>query len=239
MRQFGIIGKPLEHSYSATYFTEKFVREEIDAEYKLYELDDLSEISSMIHALEGFNVTYPYKEAIIPHLQYMDEVAATIGAVNVVSRGKGYNTDWQGFKNSILPHLRAGDSHALVLGTGGVSKAVQYALREMGIDYTVVSRQHQAFALQYEELSAAIMQQHRVIINCTPLGMLPDVATLPAIPYDMLTEAHLLYDCVYNPACTRFLQEGAKRGARTVNGLQMLYAQADIAWEIWNNNKEK
>ena len=217
MHQYGIIGNPLGHSYSEQYFTQLFEQEGLRATYRPYAIEDIDLVRELLQKLTGFNVTYPYKEAIIPHLQYMDEVAATIGAVNVVSRGKGYNTDWQGFKNSILPHLRAGDSHALVLGTGGVSKAVQYALREMGIDYTVVSRQHQAFALQYEELSAALMQQHRVIINCTPLGMLPDVATLPAIPYDMLTEAHLLYDCVYNPACTRFLQEGAKRGARTVN----------------------
>ena len=141
MTKYGIIGKPLEHSYSARYFTEKFLREGIDAEYRLYEVDDLSHISTLMHELHGFNVTYPYKQTIMPQLHDIDTTAREIGAVNVVCQGKGYNTDWIGFRQSILPHLTQDDQRALVLGTGGVSKAIQYAMREMGIEWTVVSRQ--------------------------------------------------------------------------------------------------
>ena len=251
MTRYGIIGKPLEHSYSARYFTEKFLREGIDAEYRLYELDDLSNVSTLMHELHGFNVTYPYKQTIMPHLRAIDTVAEAIGAVNVVCQGKGYNTDWIGFRQSILPHLTPDDQRALVLGTGGVSKAVQYALREMGIDYTLVSRQEAKgerreaigygqlamgdgiWAIGYGQLTKEVMEAHTVVVNCTPLGMYPDTASLPDIPYQHLTAKHLLYDCVYNPALTAFLQKGQEQGSRTVNGLDMLYAQANAAWEIW------
>ena len=235
MKKFGIIGKPLEHSYSAKYFTEKFVRAAIDAEYKLYEIDDLSNLPALMAELEGFNVTYPYKMAVMPYLQAIDPIADTIGAVNVVSGGIGYNTDWIGFKQSLLPHLRKEDTHALVLGTGGVSKAVQYALQQLGIEYTLVSRHKLSDVLCYNEITASVMDAHALIVNCTPLGMLPDIDSLPPIPYEYISDRHLLYDCVYNPACTAFLSKGKAHGARIINGLQMLYAQADIAWEIWNN----
>lgn len=235
MKRYGIIGKPLEHSYSARYFTEKFMREGINAEYQLYEVDDLTHIPTLLHDLHGFNVTYPYKQAIMPLLHDIDSVAHEIGAVNVVCQGKGYNTDWIGFQQSIQPHLLAHDTKALLLGTGGVSKAVQYALRQMGIPYTLVSRYPNEHILGYEQLSQEVIQAHTIIINCTPLGMLPAVESLPPIPYQYLTQQHLLYDCVYNPACTAFLREGKKHGARTINGLAMLHAQADAAWEIWKN----
>lgn len=235
MTRYGIIGKPLEHSYSAMYFTELFLRENIDAEYKLYEIDDLSNINKMMHYLHGFNVTYPYKQSVMPHLLEMDEVAQAIGAVNVVCKGKGYNTDWIGFQQSISPYLRHSDIRALVLGTGGVSKAIQYALQQMGLSFTLVSRTPSEYAIGYDAITESIMQSHSVIVNCTPLGMLPDVESLPPIPYHFLTSEHLLYDCVYNPECTAFLHEGNKRGARTINGKQMLYLQADAAWEIWNS----
>ena len=234
-RRFGIIGKPLEHSYSARYFSDKFEREHISANYCLYEIDNLEGIAQLMNDLEGFNVTYPYKEAIIPFLRDMDAVAAAIGAVNVVSRGVGYNTDWLGFMQSLQPHLRAHDTRAIILGTGGVSKAVQYALTQMGIAYTLVSRQAKGNVLCYSDLTLEHMHTHSLIINCTPLGMLPDIHSLPDLPYEHLTPHHLLYDCVYNPASTAFLQQGEQRGARILNGLQMLYAQADIAWKIWNN----
>ena len=235
MRKFGIIGKPLEHSYSAKYFTEKFVRDAIDAEYKLYEIDDLSNLPALMAELEGFNVTYPYKMAVMPYLQAIDPIADMIGAVNVVSGGIGYNTDWIGFKQSLLPHLRKEDTHALVLGTGGVSKAVQYALQQLGIEYTLVSRHKLSDVLCYNDITASVMDAHTLIVNSTPLGMLPDINSLPPIPYEYISDRHLLYDCVYNPACTAFLSKGKAHGARIINGLQMLYAQADIAWEIWNN----
>ena len=235
MRKFGIIGKPLEHSYSAKYFTEKFVRDAIDAEYKLYEIDDLSNLPALMAELEGFNVTYPYKMAVMPYLQAIDPIADTIGAVNVVSGGIGYNTDWIGFKQSLLPHLRKEDTHALVLGTGGVSKAVQYALQQLGIEYTLVSRHKLSDVLCYNDITASVMVAHTLIVNCTPLGMHPYEHEMPNIPYSLLTEKHLLYDCIYNPEKTLFLQMGEKHGCRIKNGLEMLHLQADEAWKIWEN----
>ena len=214
------------------------MREGIDAEYRLYEVDSLSEIDRLMATLHGFNVTYPYKQTIIPHLRTIDRVAQEIGAVNVVCESRGYNTDWIGFRQSIVPHLTPNDHRALLLGTGGVSKAVQYALREMGIDYTLVSRQEargeRREAIGYGQLTKEVMEAHTIVVNCTPLGMYPDTESLPDIPYQHLTAKHLLYDCVYNPACTAFLRKGAEQGTRTVNGLAMLYAQADAAWEIWS-----
>lgn len=235
MRKYGIIGKPLEHSYSARYFTDKFIREGVDAEYRLYERNDLSDIAVLMQALHGFNVTYPYKQSIMPYLHAIDDVAQTIGAVNVVCQGKGYNTDWIGFKESITPHLLDTDKRVLILGTGGVSKAVQYALQQMGMTFTLVSRYPNAHAIGYENITEQVIQSHSVVVNCTPLGMLPDIYSLPPIPYEYITDRHLLYDCVYNPERTAFLREGEAKGARIVNGKDMLYLQADAAYEIWKN----
>lgn len=235
MRKYGIIGKPLEHSYSARYFTDKFIREGVDAEYRLYERDDLSDIAMLMQALHGFNVTYPYKQSIMPYLHAIDDVAQTIGAVNVVCQGKGYNTDWIGFKESITPHLLDTDKRVLILGTGGVSKAVQYALQQMGMTFTLVSRYPNTHAIGYDNITEQVIQSHSVVVNCTPLGMLPDIYSLPPIPYEYITDRHLLYDCVYNPERTAFLREGEAKGARIVNGKEMLYLQADAAYEIWKN----
>ena len=206
-----------------------------ERDYRLEHSYRVANIAKAIAEAEGFNVTYPYKMAVMPYLQAIDPIADMIGAVNVVSGGIGYNTDWIGFKQSLLPHLRKEDRHALVLGTGGVSKAVQYALQQLGIEYTLVSRHKLSDVLCYNEITASVMDAHTLIVNCTPLGMLPDIDSLPPIPYEYISDRHLLYDCVYNPACTAFLSKGKAHGARIINGLQMLYAQADIAWEIWNN----
>lgn len=235
MRKYGIIGKPLEHSYSAQYFTDKFIREGVDAEYRLYERDDLSDIALLMQALHGFNVTYPYKQSIMPYLHAIDDVAQAIGAVNVVCQGKGYNTDWIGFKESITPHLLDTDKRVLILGTGGVSKAVQYALQQMGMTFTLVSRYPIAHVIGYDNITEQVIHSHSVVVNCTPLGMLPDIYSLPPIPYEYITDRHLLYDCVYNPERTAFLREGEAKGARIVNGKDMLYLQADAAYEIWKN----
>jgi shikimate dehydrogenase len=183
-------------------------------------------------------VTYPYKEAIIPYLTEVDAIAKTIGAVNVVHRGCGYNTDWLGFRDSLGAMLQEQDQYALLLGTGGVSKAIQYALSEMGIGYTLVSRHLTAKnekAIAYENVDQEVIKKHTIIVNCTPLGMHPYESELPKIPYEYLTESHLLFDCIYNPAKTLFLQEGEKHGCRIKNGLEMLHLQAEKAWQIWNS----
>lgn len=236
MRHFGIIGKPIEHSFSASYFTEKFKRESIDAEYSLYLCETLNEALVQIEKLDGCNVTIPYKQAIIPYLRALDKRAEEIGAVNVVKEGVGYNTDCIGFTESLKPLLLPYDKQALVLGNGGVAQAVCYALRQLGIIPTIVSRHPDKRILGYDQLTSAVMEEHTLIVNCTPLGMWPDTENKPAIPYDHITARHLLYDCIYNPEETQFLKEGQKRGARTINGMQMLHLQAEAAWKIWNNN---
>lgn len=235
MYHFGIIGQPLEHSFSARYFADKFQREQVDAEYQLCPIPKASLIEENMGRFDGFNVTYPYKEVILPYLCALDEVAKEIGAVNVVCHGKGYNTDWIGFTQSLRPHLKSDDRKALILGSGGVSKAVQYALRQMEIPYTVVSRNAKAGYLRYEQVDETLVQQYQIIVNCTPLGMYPNMDSYPDIPYEALNQSHLLYDCVYNPEVTQFLQRGLSNGARIINGLQMLYLQAEAAWEIWKN----
>ena len=241
MRHFGIIGYPLVQSFSAKYFNEKFAREGIDAEYSLYPLDDLRlddvRLNDLLDRLDGMNVTIPYKQAVIPFLERLDETAQAIGAVNVICRRVGYNTDCLGFIDSLKPLLREYDRKALVLGTGGASKAVCYGLRKLGISPTLVSRTPKDGQLGYSDLTAAVMAEHTVIVNCTPLGMFPDIDSCPAIPYEQITAQHLLFDCVYNPEQTLFLRKGAAQGAQTKNGLEMLFGQAKAAWAIWTNGQ--
>ena len=236
LKRYGIIGNPLGHSYSEKYFTELFMREGIDASYGAYQIADITEAIQLLEALEGMNVTYPYKEAIIPYLRDMDAAARMIGAVNVVHKGKGYNTDWIGFRDSLRAVLRTEDKRALLLGTGGVSKAIQCALTEMGVAFTVVSRSgRNEGMIGYGDLNEEMMREHTIVVNCTPLGMHPYEDEMPNIPYALLTEKHLLYDCIYNPEKTLFLQMGERQGCRIKNGLEMLHLQADAAWEIWKN----
>ncbi len=238
MKEFGIIGYPLEHSFSAKYFNEKFVRETIDARYQLYPLQTIEQFTDLckIYAFVGLNVTCPYKEAIIPYLDALDDTAAQIGAVNVIRfyDGKkiGYNTDAIGFKNSLQPLLQLHHTRALVLGTGGAAKAVWYGLQRLQIPFTCVSRNSNK-GISYESLTQEIILDHPLIINCTPLGMYPTISTLPKIPYGYLTTQHLLYDVVYNPEKTLFLQQGEAHGTQIQNGLPMLLGQAEAAWKIW------
>jgi len=236
MGHFGIIGNPLIHSFSAKYFNEKFTREHIDAEYSLYPLNELTNerVNELLDTLDGFNVTFPYKEAIIPYLDRLDETAQAIGAVNVVYKRVGYNTDYAGFIVSLRPLLRPFDRQALVLGTGGASKAVCYGLQQLGITPTLVSRTPQAGQISYADLNADLLSRYTLIINGTPLGMFPEVNTCPPIPYEHLTPRHLLYDCVYNPEETLFLRRGKAQGASIQNGKEMLIGQAKEAWQIWN-----
>ena len=259
MKRYGIIGNPLGHSYSEQYFTELFSREGWDATYRPYAIADVELAKELLAELEGMNVTYPYKESIIPHLTDIDPVAKKIGAVNMIHHGKGYNTDWIGFRDSLRKVLQETDQRALLLGTGGVSKAIQYALRELGIGYTLVSRKAMrregdeamrrggeraphdagvigdpAEAIGYQDVDEQVMAEHQIIVNCTPLGMHPYEDQWPDIPYQHLTEKHLLYDCIYNPEKTLFLQKGEEQGCRIKNGLEMLHLQADEAWSVWS-----
>ncbi|MBO4453519.1 MAG: shikimate dehydrogenase [Paludibacteraceae bacterium] len=238
MRHFGIIGYPLQHSFSAKYFSEKFAREHIDAEYSLYpiEVDKLpSRIEEILSSLDGLNVTMPFKQAVIPYLDHLDATAEAVGAVNVICNRVGYNTDCLGFMESLRPMLRPFDQEALVLGTGGAAKAVVFGLKQLGLCPTLVSRTPQEGQLGYEQLDQALMESHTVLVNCTPLGMFPDVESCAPIPYEMISARHLLFDCVYNPEETLFLQRGKAQGATIRNGIEMLYGQAKAAWKIWNN----
>lgn len=239
MKHYGIIGKPVAQSFSARYFSDKFIRENIDAQYERYELNQIEEVLPYMEQLDGFNVTIPYKQAIIPYLKGLDDTARKIGAVNVVNKNHiGFNTDCIGFMNSIRPMLLTTDKKALILGTGGAAKAVRYGLNQMGLETTYVSRTPDKDTgektIGYDDLTEDIISMHTVIVNCTPLGMWPDTDNCAPIPYSFLTSAHLLYDCVYNPEETLFLMHGRQQGARTLNGLGMLYGQAEAAWKIWN-----
>ena len=238
MRHYGIIGFPLFHSFSAKFFNEKFATEGIEAEYSLYpvQIGNLKlEIGNILDSLDGFNVTLPYKQEVIPYLERLDETAEAIGAVNVVYKHVGYNTDCLGFMESMRPLVREYDRKALVLGTGGASKAVCYGLRKLGISPTLVSRTPKAGMLGYDALTQEVIDSHTIIVYCTPLGMLPDVDSCPDIPYERLSARHLLYDCVYNPEETLFLKKGKAQGCTIKNGLDMLYGQAKAAWRIWSN----
>ena len=237
MKHFALIGYPLGHSLSAKYFAEKFSAEGIDAEYTLLPIESAEEVLPHCEMLSGFNVTIPHKQTIMPLLSSISEEAQEIGAVNCVKVSpnglKGYNTDVVGIRKS-LEGVKLEGSKALVLGTGGASKAVQYALRTSGAEVSVVSRTKGLADLTYEELNEELIANTDIIVNTTPLGMYPNVDSAPELPYSALSAKHTLFDCVYNPRRTRFLQLGAERGATTIDGLTMFYAQAEAAWKIWN-----
>lgn len=244
MKQFGLIGFPLGHSFSKKYFTEKFEREGIDSRYDLFELENISEFTALKENtnLCGLNVTIPYKEKIISYLDELDDTAAKIGAVNVIkfthSNGKlilkGYNSDAIGFENSIKPYLQNFHKKALILGTGGASKAIDYSLGKLGIETLFVSRSAKPNFLTYDQLNEEILKDYLVIVNASPVGTFPHSDECPNIPYQFLTDKHLLFDVVYNPAETLFLKKGKARGAQGLNGESMLIGQAIAAWEIWN-----
>ena len=245
MKRFGLIGKKLGHSFSAKYFAEKFEREGLqECDYSLYELPEIECVKEFMLTpdLVGFNVTIPYKQQIIPYLDALDAQAREVGAVNCVKierdgRRVGYNTDVDGIRLSLdklLGEEKVGS--ALVLGTGGASQAVQYVLRERRICYKVVSREKSKADLTYDDLTQDVMATHRLIINASPVGMYPACDNCPDIPYAMLSGSHFLFDLVYNPLTTRFMELGAEQGAATLSGIDMLYAQAESAWRIWNKD---
>lgn len=238
MKRFGLIGKSLAHSFSARYFNDKFEREGIDAEYNLYPLDDIDQLKELVQdeALSGFNVTIPYKQDVLERVHAFSPESVEVGATNCVLVGKkiwtAYNTDVFGFRQTLTPLIHGKPvKTAMILGSGGGSKAVRYVLRQLGIHFKIVSR---SGFKTYSNLKAKEVAACDLIINTTPLGMHPDVDSCPQIPYDALTERHIAYDLVYNPTETEFLRRCAARGATIQNGLPMLYAQADKSWEIWN-----
>ncbi|MDP2058967.1 MAG: shikimate dehydrogenase [Flavobacteriaceae bacterium] len=244
MRSFGLIGRNISYSFSVGYFTEKFRKEGItDCTYENFDLQDISEFPKLIQSkpnLIGLNITIPYKEQVIPYLNELHETAAEIGAVNTIkitSEGNliGYNTDYYGFQKSIEPYLKPTHKHALILGTGGASKAVAYALKKSQINAVFVSRNNLQNGLTYSDLTKDIVDSHLLIINCTPLGTFPNVENKPDFPYQFLTPKHLLYDLIYNPAETAFLKMGKAKGASICNGLEMLVHQAEKAWKIWES----
>ncbi|GAB3998457.1 shikimate dehydrogenase [Spirosoma daeguense] len=245
MNRYGLIGYPLTHSFSQRYFTDKFERENIaDSRYDLFELPDITALPDLLDLpnLRGLNVTIPHKQAVLPYLDRLDVSAQKIGAVNVIkleSDGSrtGYNSDYYGFHQSLTNWLESLkrpllDLQALVLGTGGASKAVTVALADLGIPYRFVSRSKTPDQFTYEELTN-VVHEYELIINGSPVGTYPGIDEAPALPYEKLTERHLLYDLVYNPSVTKFMQLGRDRGAASYNGLRMLELQAEKAWEIW------
>lgn len=244
MKKFGLIGKTLKHSFSKKFFTEKFEIEKIDAQYDLYELEKIEDFISLRNNpdLVGLNVTIPYKEQIFDFLDEIDPVAQAVGAVNTIkfihkdgkTILKGYNTDIIGFRESFVPLLKQHHKKALILGSGGASKAVLYVMNELGIESKFVSRNKKIGQFTYEDLNDSILGDYNIIINCTPVGMYPNIEDQPSLPYQHLTQQNYIYDLIYNPPMTRLCKYGADLGATVKNGQEMLELQAKAAWEIWN-----
>lgn len=248
MDLYGLIGHPLGHSFSKDFFNQKFQTENIDAQYLNFDIPTIELLNEVLtrQQIKGLNVTIPYKEKVIPFLDELSEEAKSIGAVNVIKvyqqenkiRLKGFNTDVIGFTESLQPLLNPTHKKALILGTGGASKAVQFGLQQLNIETLFVSRRSCDNTLTYSQLTPKVMKEHTVVINCTPVGMHPHTDECPEIPYEFIGESHILYDLVYNPEETLFLKKGKAVGATTKNGLEMLLLQAKAAWNIWTNKDE-
>jgi shikimate dehydrogenase len=249
MDKYGLIGYPLGHSFSISYFNEKFENEGIDAVYENFEIPQIEDVKEIIDSnpdLKGLNVTIPYKQQVLKYIKELSPEAKAIGAVNVIRiehKGnktvlKGFNSDVIGFTKSIEPILNTYHKKALILGTGGAAKAVQYGLQSLGIETLLVSRTKKKNVITYEEVTADIVREYNVIVNCTPVGMYPHIDECPKLPYEAMDSHTLLYDLLYNPDETKFLRLGAERGATVKNGLEMLLLQAFVSWEIWNGEEE-
>ncbi len=243
MRQFGLIGYPLGHTFSQKFFTEKFKTEKLkDCRYDIFSIPSIEELPVVLKnnpALCGLNVTIPYKEQVLSYLQVKSPLVKKINACNCIKikDGKliGHNTDAPAFTQSLKKHLQPHHKSALILGTGGAAKAVEHSLRELKISYKHVSRKPSATSFSYEQLTDKVMQQYLLVINTTPLGMFPNIVEAPQIPYHALTSKHYLFDLIYNPEKTLFLQKGEEMGASTSNGYEMLVLQAEESWRIWND----
>jgi len=241
-KKYGLLGKNIGYSFSRGYFSEKFKNEDLNCEYTNFDLVDIDEFKNVISnpSVKGLNVTIPYKEEVISYLDNLDPIAKEIGAVNVIKfeegqKITGYNSDYYGFTESLSPLLNPDTKKALILGTGGASKAISFALERLEITHTFVSRNPDSDEFSYADLDEDIIKSHTLIINCTPLGTHPDVDDCPDIPYEYITENHILYDLIYNPDQTKFMKKGLKQGAKVTNGLKMLILQAEKSWEIWNS----
>lgn len=244
MNVYGLIGFPLDHSFSKKYFTEKFLKESVaDSRFELFPIERIELLNSLVinvSGLKGLSVTIPYKETVIPFLDELDIVSKEIGAVNCIrifeNKLYGFNTDAYGFEHSFMPLRQPHHKKALVLGSGGASKAVKFVLKKHGIHFLEVSRNaiDSEESINYSQLDEDILREYTIIVNCTPLGMHPNIGSMPDIPYQLLSANHLLFDLVYNPAETLFLQNGKKAGAVTKNGYEMLQSQAEESWKIWN-----
>ncbi|RNC84884.1 MAG: shikimate dehydrogenase [Winogradskyella sp.] len=241
--KFGLVGKNIDYSFSRGYFSDKFKTENLPHTYVNFDLSDISDFQSIFNTeddVKGLNVTIPYKESVIPFLNKLNKKAKKIGAVNTIRVTKkgnliGYNTDCYGFEKSLQPYLKKHHKKALILGTGGASKAVAYALKRLKIKYYFVSRAlKENVSYTYEDLTHELIKSHQIIINCSPVGTHPNINECPDIPYDGVTNEHILYDLIYNPEQTKFLKLGETQGAKTINGIRMLELQADKAWDIWN-----
>lgn len=250
MDKYGLIGFPLGHSFSKSFFNEKFQNEGIDAEYINFEIkgiDELPEVLATNPELCGLNVTIPYKEKVLSFLDYISVEARAIGAVNVIRvdhKGddvvlKGYNSDVIGFTKSIEPLLETFHRKALILGTGGASKAINYGLKSLGLETVLVSRFERPGTIQYKDITPDVVKEYNVIVNCTPSGMFPHYDECPDLPYEALDNHNLLYDLIYNPDETLFMKKGRERGAQTMNGLEMLLLQAFASWDFWNGDEKK
>jgi shikimate dehydrogenase len=248
MRKFGLIGYPLGHSFSKKYFAEKFINEQIkDCCYENFPLTNLSQLHDLIVKnpdLYGLNVTIPYKSDVIRLLDHISPEADEIGAVNVIKIARlkgdiklsGFNSDVTGIRDSLLPYINQSANNALVLGTGGSSRAVCWVLKKLGFNFTMVSREAKPGIIAYSDLDSQMIKNTDVIVNTTPLGMFPDIESRPDIDYKLLNSRHILFDLVYNPELTSFLRMGEKQGCKTINGIKMLHSQAEKSWEIWNND---
>lgn len=249
MRKYGLIGFPLGHSFSQKYFTEKFAREQIPGcSYENFPIDSLDRFPELIREnpdLCGVNVTIPHKTNILKYVNVMDPAVIEIGAANVLKfkriEGKlqiyGYNSDVTGICDSVMPFISGKCKNALILGTGGSSRAVAYTMKKLGLRISFVSRKRNPGLFTYSDITSSLLEKTDIIINTTPLGMFPDITSYPEIKYDLLNENHILFDLVYNPEITTFLKKGKERGCKIITGLKMLYSQAERSWEIWNNEK--
>ncbi|WP_081212445.1 shikimate dehydrogenase family protein [Salegentibacter sediminis] len=243
MKTYGLVGKDIDYSFSRAYFADKFKRENIAAEYKNFDLEEINQFPIILQKesqISGLNVTIPYKQAIIPYLDKLSVDAENIGAVNTIKVEKdytltGHNTDFIGFQQSIKPFLKAHHKKALILGTGGASKAIAYALEDLGIDFRFVSRKADFGRLDYASINKEILQEFSIIVNCTPLGTFPAVEKHPPLAFKHINSSHLVYDLIYNPESTKLMDLALQQGATVSNGLKMLELQAEAAWNIWTS----